>query len=183
MAIEKIIETTNAVGGAVIKLQLIPFIIGAFICFVLGILDVTKKIIFKKNIDGNVLNDVCVPMNSMGPSPGPSPGPSSGSNQFKCKNIQYIYKIDDTKYSQTSTINSYKKYNTNDPILISYNPNNPNQHRVGGADNRILGISLITCSIITCVGVYIVYKISSQKGVGTVATAGAISGMFRGDNK
>ena len=106
-----------------------------------------------------------------------------GSGQFKCKDIEYIYKVDDENFSNTSTIYSHKKYKPNDPILISYNPSNPVEHRVGPPDNRFLGMSLITCSVITFIGVYVVYKFSSQKGVGTLATAGAISGMFRGGKK
>lgn len=181
MGVSKVVNTTNSIGGAIIKLRILPVIIIATFCLIFGLLDVTKKIIFKKSLDGNVLNDVCIAISSPGPSPGPSPSPVP--EVFECKDIKYTYKIDGKNYSKTSTISSNIQYKSNDPILISYNPNNPEEHRIGSADNRVFGMGLIICAFLMYTGSYFAYKMASQKGVGTVVAAGTLAGMFKGGEK
>ena len=184
MAVEKILNTTNSIGSAVIKFKYaLPLAIISVVCFILGIINVTKKLVFSKSVGGNVLNDVCVSGPQPGPSPGPSPELIPGFGEYVCKNINYTYRIDNQTYSKKSTIYSPKKYKPNDPILISYNPDAPDEHRVGSIDNRMLGISMIICSIIMFLAAFLIYRISSQRGVGTVATVGEITGMFKTNKK
>ena len=113
---------------------LLPALSIPTVVLVYGIWILTKSQGFIMRTNGNVTTTSCGD-GSSGPSP-------------DCSGVSYVYKVDGVKYGGTLEVTDEKVYSPNDPLVISYHPDDPSKSKVGEPEIQYLGSGLVMGAIV-----------------------------------